>query len=52
MARGIKKQDIELYLETESVVDFDTENLITRMINAEIVSEKNGYDNITEIKHP
>jgi len=39
-------------METEAIVDFDIDNLITRMINLDIVSEKNGYTNITEIKHP
>lgn len=33
-------------------MDFDLENLITRMINLGLISKENGYDDVMQIKHP
>lgn len=52
MDRGIKLEHLQTYQETETFIDFDIENLITRMINLGIVSKENGYHDIKQIKHP
>ena len=52
ISRGIKKEHVDLYVDTETFVDFDIGNLITRMIKEGIVSKENGYDDLNLIKHP
>lgn len=50
--RGIKLEHLQMFLEQESLMDFDLETLITRMINVGLISAENGYENLKQIKHP
>ena len=52
ISRGIKPEHVDLYVDTETFVDFDIGNLITRMIKEGIISKENGYDDLNLIKHP
>ena len=50
--RGIKKKHIAKYLEEESILDFEVDNLVKRMFKDKIISEDNGYKDIDAILNP
>ena len=50
--RGIKMEHLTQYLESESIMDFDLEMLINRMITTGMITEDNGYFDVKLIKQP
>ena len=50
--RGVKKKDIDEYIETETLIDFDIDNLINIMIKEKILTKENGYDDLSLILNP
>ena len=49
LIRGVRQADLDEWMENETLVDFEVDNLIQRMIKENVISEAKGYTEISSM---